>query len=210
MPAPSPSTNPSRSTSNGRDARSGSSLRCDSVRACTNPATVMPVMQASAPPAMTTSASPARSSRTAQASASAPDAHADTGECTPPGALNSRPTQAAGPLGISIGTVSGETLRSPGPSSRSSWSSRVTAPPMPVPITTASRSGLDLLAGLAQARVRPRLLGRDERDLLAAVQPPGLHPGEHVERGHRAAGRRSSPAGCTGVTHSCAVVVDAA
>ena len=84
MPAPSPSTNPSRSASNGRDARSGSSLRCDSVRACTNPATVMPVMQASAPPAITTSASPARSSRTAQASASAPDAHADTGACTPP------------------------------------------------------------------------------------------------------------------------------
>ncbi len=48
---------------------------------------------------------------------------------------------AAGPFGISIGTVSGETLRSPSFSSRSSWLSRVTAPPIPVPTTTASRSG---------------------------------------------------------------------
>src|SRR6201991_3705552 len=51
------------------------------------------------------------------------------------------PIQAAGPFGISIGTVSGETLRRPPVSSRSSWSSRVTAPPMPVATTTARRSG---------------------------------------------------------------------
>ena len=62
---------------------------------------------------MTTSTVPVRNSRIAQASASAPDAHAETGACTPPRAPYSMPTQAAGPFGMSMGTVSGETLRSP-------------------------------------------------------------------------------------------------
>jgi hypothetical protein len=79
MPAPSPSTKPSRSTSNGREARSGSSFRFDKVRAWANPAIVSGVIAASAPPASTTSASPDRISRTAIASASAPEAQAETG-----------------------------------------------------------------------------------------------------------------------------------
>ncbi len=61
--------------------------------------------------------------------------HAGLAPCTPG---RSRPR---GRSASASGTVSGETLRSPPVSSRSSWSSRVTAPPMPVPTTTASRSG---------------------------------------------------------------------
>ena len=72
---------------------------------------------------------------------SAPDAHAEQGECTPALAISSMLTCAAGPLGMSIGTVSGETLRSPWASRRSSWSSRVFGPPIPVPMATPSRSG---------------------------------------------------------------------
>ena len=92
IPEPSPSTNPSRSTSNGREARSGSSLRVLIARIWENPAIGMLVMQASAPPATTTSASPDLIIRQPQASASAPDAHADTGACTPALAPSSSPT----------------------------------------------------------------------------------------------------------------------
>ena len=185
MPAPSPSTNPSRSASNGRDARSGSSLRCESVRACTNPATVMPVMQASAPPAITTSASPARSIRTAQASASAPDAHADTGECTLALRLELQAHPRGGPVGhehrdgergdlAQAGTLQQVVLVEQRDRAADAGADHDGEP-----------LRVDRLAGFAQARVRPRLLGGDERDLLAAVQPPGLHPGEDLERGDR-------------------------
>ena len=47
MPAPSPTTNPSRSASNGRLARSGSSLRVESAFIAANPPTPMGVMAAS-------------------------------------------------------------------------------------------------------------------------------------------------------------------
>ncbi len=92
MPAPSPSTKPSRSASHGREAAVGSSLRVLMVRDCAKPAMVIAAMQASAPPATTTSASPVRSIRHAIAIASAPDAQADTGACTPARAFSSRPT----------------------------------------------------------------------------------------------------------------------
>jgi hypothetical protein len=45
--------------------------------------------------------------------ASAPDAQALTGVWTPAFAPSSSPTAAAGPFGISIGTVSGSTRRAP-------------------------------------------------------------------------------------------------
>src|SRR3954467_8709639 len=109
IPEPSPRPRPSRSTSNGRDALVGSSLRVLMVRAWQKPAMVMPAMHDSAPPATTTSASPDLMIRYAHAIASAPEAHADTGACTPARAFSSMPTYAAGPLGISIGTVSGDT-----------------------------------------------------------------------------------------------------
>ncbi len=58
MPAPSPMTNPSRSLSNGRLARAGSSLRVESARIAANPPTPIGVIAASDPPAIITSASP--------------------------------------------------------------------------------------------------------------------------------------------------------
>ena len=45
--------------------------------------------------------------------ASVPDAHAETEVLTPPRAEMSMPIAAAGPLGINIGTVIGNTLRAP-------------------------------------------------------------------------------------------------
>ena len=58
MPAPSPSTKPSRSLSHGRDARSGSSLRVDIAFIVQKPPTDVGVVPCSAPPATITSASP--------------------------------------------------------------------------------------------------------------------------------------------------------
>ncbi len=61
--------------------------------------------------------------------------------CAPPRAPSSMLTQAAGPFAISIGTVCGDTFRTPEASSTSSCPSMLSAPPVPVPMTTASRSG---------------------------------------------------------------------
>src|SRR3954453_53415 len=140
-PAPSPRTNPSRFLSQGRDARSGSSLRVDMARIEAKPAIGSGWMTASVPPATTTSARPDRMMSRPSDMASAPVAHALAIECTPALAPSSRPTYAAGPLGISIGTVCGLTRRGPEASRMSSWMSRVCAPPMPLPKLTASRSG---------------------------------------------------------------------
>ena len=49
MPAPSPDTNPSRSASNGREARAGSSFRVDIAFIAQNPPMVSGTMMASAP-----------------------------------------------------------------------------------------------------------------------------------------------------------------
>jgi hypothetical protein len=68
---------------------------------------------ASVPPATTTSARPVRIMSSPYAIASAPEAHAETGVWTPARAPSSRPTAAAGPFGISMGTVSGKTRRAP-------------------------------------------------------------------------------------------------
>ncbi|CSB57346.1 Uncharacterised protein [Vibrio cholerae] len=58
MPAPSPSTKPSRSLSQGRDAFCGSSLRVESAFAAPKPAMPSGVDAFSAPPATIASASP--------------------------------------------------------------------------------------------------------------------------------------------------------
>ena len=58
MPAPSPSTKPSRSLSQGREARVGSSLRVDIARIAQKPATEVGAEPNSAPPATIASASP--------------------------------------------------------------------------------------------------------------------------------------------------------
>ena len=56
-PDPSPTMKPSRSSSNGRLARCGSSLRVERARMAANPPTPIGVMAASDPPAIITSAS---------------------------------------------------------------------------------------------------------------------------------------------------------
>ena len=86
--------------------------------------------------------------------ASAPDAQALTGVCTPARACRSRPTAAAGPFGMSIGTVCGETRRAPFSRSTSYWSSSVVTPPMPEAKTTPSRSFVDV--GRCRRRPTPR------------------------------------------------------
>src|SRR6516164_9413443 len=57
MPAPSPTTKPSRSRSNGRLAFSGASLRVERARIAANPPTPIGVIAASVPPQIITSAS---------------------------------------------------------------------------------------------------------------------------------------------------------
>ena len=76
MAAPSPSTNPSRSRSNGRDARDGSSCRVDRARSAPNAASVTGWAMASVPPATARSISSSRNRRTAWAMASDPEAQA--------------------------------------------------------------------------------------------------------------------------------------
>ncbi len=161
-------TNPSRSASNGRDAPCGSSCRVDSARICANPASGNGWMHASAPPATTTSAIPARIVSYASPSASAPDAHADTVERTAPCAPISSPIRPAGPLGMSIGTVNGETRREPLSRNVSHWSSSVIAPPMPVPTTTASRVGSTSTAASAHASRAARSATRCTRSSVRA------------------------------------------
>ncbi len=68
---------------------------------------------ASVPPAITTSARPRRIRSMAIAMASLPDAQAEVGAWTAARAPYLRLTLAAGALGMSMGTASGETRRGP-------------------------------------------------------------------------------------------------
>ena len=77
----------------------------------------------------------------ALAMASVEDAHADTAVRTPPRAAMSIPTAAAGPFGISMGTVIGRTRRGPRSFRVSNASRSVQTPPIPVENSTARRSG---------------------------------------------------------------------
>ena len=138
---PSPRTSPSRPVSKGREAPAGSSLRVDSTVICANAASGSGSTQASAPPATTTSARSSRIRSMAMAMASAPEEQALTGVRAPARAPSSMLTQAAGPLAISMGTAKGDTRRGPAWRSTCSWASSEDTPPMPVPMTTASRSG---------------------------------------------------------------------
>ena len=101
-------------------------------------------------------------------------------ECTPALAPSSRPTQAAGPFGISIGTVCGETRRGPG---------RLQDVVLGEQGLRAADAGADadgeplrVEAGVGQAGVGPGLLRGDQRDRLGAVQPAQLDPVEHLGR----------------------------
>ena len=111
--APSPSTKPSRPLSHGREAAPGSSLRLDSAIIWPKAAIGSAWTAASVPPQTTTSARPSRIMSMPSAIASLPEAHAETGVCTPALAPMASPMFAAGELGISIGIASGETRRGP-------------------------------------------------------------------------------------------------
>src|SRR5829696_5739895 len=197
MPAPSPRTNPSRPLSNGRDARSGPSLRVDSARICAKPAIGSWCTTASVPPATTTSARPSRIRSAASASASAPLAQALTVACTPALAPNSSPSAAPGPFGMSIGTVSGDTRRTPRSSRMSSWLSMVTAPPMPLPTTIASRSG-------STPRTRPSgtpslVLGTGSKPASAHASRPATRAACWQRSSRRASTRSSTAVGSTAI-----------
>ncbi len=97
----SPNTKPLRSLSNGRQAPAGSSFVVDStMRIWANPAMGTASILVSTPPQIAMSASPSTMVRQAFAMASEPEAHADTGVTTPALACRSRPTAAAGELGM--------------------------------------------------------------------------------------------------------------
>ena len=88
---------------------------------------------------------------------------------------------------MSMGTVCGETRRTPFSFSTSYWSSRVVTPPMPEAMTAPSRSGstVGVLAGRGGVTgVRPRLAGRDQRELRRAVQLAGQRAGQDLARVH--------------------------
>ena len=99
--------------SHGRDTVAGSPGFFESAIMFANAAIGSGWTAASVPPASTTSARPSRIWSTASATASLPDAHAETGVLTAARAPTYRLMLAAGALGISIGTASGETRRGP-------------------------------------------------------------------------------------------------
>src|SRR5262245_64982416 len=102
-------TKPSRSTSNGRDARPGSSLRVLIAPIRANAETVSGVTGASVAPATTTSALPSRTMRTPSPIAFAPAAHAV--EMQSAGPVNPKRIEIdhAAAFGIIIGTKNGLT-----------------------------------------------------------------------------------------------------
>ncbi len=97
-------------------------------------------------------------------SASLLEAHADTVVCTPAWAPSRNPTLAAAALAISIGTVSGDTRRTPFSFWMSHWLSSVCSPPIPVETTTASRSRS---TGLSSPKPNPA----SRHASLAAMSP---------------------------------------
>ena len=98
--APSPSTKPSRRSSNGREACPGSALFDDVALMASKQATVIGEMGASAAPASTTPAAPSSTSRTACPTASSPDVHPVETSPTGPSA----PYRQATSLAMELGT----------------------------------------------------------------------------------------------------------
>src|SRR5208337_796515 len=140
MPAPSPITKPSRSLSQGRLARAGSSLRVESARMAANPPTPMGVMAASEPPAIITSASWCWMMRKESPIEWALVVQAVAVASFGPLAPNLMETCPAARLTMAAGMKKGEILR--GPPSRSAVCSRsiTSNPPMPEPICTPTFS----------------------------------------------------------------------
>ena len=138
-PEPSPITKPSRSLSNGRLARSGSSLRVDSARMAAKPPTPMGVMADSEPPAIITSASSRRMISNESPMACADAEHAVHVAELGPLAPKRIDTWPAARLMMVAGMKNGEMRR--GPPSMSALCSRsiVLNPPIPEAMNTPTR-----------------------------------------------------------------------
>ena len=144
LPPPSLGTKPSRSASNGRDARSGSSLRLVMAFMAQNPAMVSGTMIASAPPAIIRSASPRSITLKASPMAWLPVAHAVTTEVFGPLAPKRMEMRPDAMLTISIGMRNGETRSGPFSCRMCSPSSNVVMPPMPEPTIVPKRAASTL------------------------------------------------------------------
>jgi hypothetical protein len=127
---------PSRPTSNGRD-RPVRERAVITVKA----ATVVGVMDASAPPASTTSHRPSATIRAPAATEWVPAAHAVVSVSDGPWKPKRSETAAAPAFGMTIGIVKGETRPGPRSVSTPTCVSSVPTPPMPVPSCTPARDG---------------------------------------------------------------------
>ena len=139
-PAPSPSTNPSRVRSNGREAVSGESFRFESAVMFASAATPIGQIGASVPPVRTTSASPVAMSRSASWNAMTDVAQAATCVMTGPVSLYSIESMQPAIEPDSAGTANADTNR--GPFWSWTWVPSMidSMPPPPVFMTTATRS----------------------------------------------------------------------
>ena len=173
--APSPRTKPSRPLSNGREARSGSSLRVDIARIAAKPAIGSGCTHASAPPTSTTSARSKRSRSRPQRMASAPEAQALTGACTPPLAPIGEPDRGGGAVGHEHRDGEGGD-----PLGALLLQDVVLAEQGQRPADAGAEDDGDALGvdpGVARRRSRRHAsLGGDDRDLLAAVEAAGPDP----------------------------------
>ena len=136
MPAPSASTNPSRSRSNGRLALVGASLRVLSAFIAAKLPTQSGVTAPSLPPATTASASPRWIMWNAAPMAWLPVAHAVAVAMFAPRRPKRMLTLPARAFTISLGTTNGLTVRGPFSMSLRRPTSMVSMPPMPLPMAT--------------------------------------------------------------------------
>ena len=183
MPPASAITKPSRSASNGRLARVGSSLRVESARIAWNAAIPIGTTPASAPPAIMTSASPRLMTSAASPMPLPLVAQADT--TLKFGPLRPRSIEIwPGSRSISIWTIRNGVTRS-GPLSNRVLNPcpRLPMPPMPEP--EMAPNALGVLRGDDQASVLERLARGIHPKLDEAVDPPrllGVHDLGRIER----------------------------
>ena len=152
-PAPSPMMKPSRSLSNGRLARCGSSLRVDSARIAAKPPTPIGVMAASDPPAIITSASLRLMISKASPMACAEAEHAVHVAEFGPLAPKRMDTWPAARLMIAAGMKNGEIRRGP-PAMRARCSrSIVLNPPIPDAMNTPTRVAMSSVTDSAASSI---------------------------------------------------------
>src|SRR3954469_12823283 len=157
MPAPSARMKPSRSRSNGRLARGGSSLRVERARIAAKPPRPMWVIAASLPPVIITSAWPSWMILKASPMALAADAQAvATAEFGPrrPHRIETWPLAA---LTISLGIVNGLIRDGPLVIIAECCVSNSLRPPMPEPMITPQACGGRVSKSIAASATAERL-----------------------------------------------------